>query len=52
MLIQDHVSDSFAHESEVLLMHRHLIVLHKDTTKANSESIAIDIKRLSAIWLS
>jgi hypothetical protein len=28
------------------------IVLHKNTTKARSRSIAIDIKRLSIIWLS
>jgi hypothetical protein len=28
------------------------VVLHKDTTKANSRSIAIDIKRLSVIWMS
>jgi hypothetical protein len=28
------------------------IVLHKNTTKASSRSIEIDIKRLGIIWLS
>jgi hypothetical protein len=28
------------------------VVLHKDTTKASSRGIAIDIKRLGIIWLS
>jgi hypothetical protein len=28
------------------------VVLHKNTTKASSTSIAIDIKRLGIIWLS
>jgi hypothetical protein len=28
------------------------VVLHKNTTKASSRGIAIDIKRLGIIWLS
>jgi hypothetical protein len=28
------------------------VVLHKNTTKASSRGIAIDIKRLGVIWLS
>jgi hypothetical protein len=28
------------------------VVLHKNTTKSSSRSIAIDIKRLGIIWLS
>jgi hypothetical protein len=28
------------------------VVLHKNTTKASSRSITVDIKRLGVIWLS
>jgi hypothetical protein len=28
------------------------VVLHKNTTKASSRSITVDIKRLGIIWLS